>query len=92
MWLLFLLLLLYVIFRRTHIAVGHRIQGGSPAPLLFPYAVAYDIYNFGSRLSSKSNRIGYSDVLTNFIDYIHHFLCGHFGSVGLVSNENIRAH
>ena len=27
-------------FCRTQIAVdGHRIQGGSPAPLLFPYAV-----------------------------------------------------
>ena len=34
-----LLLLLYVTFRRTHIAIGHRIQGGSPALLLFPYAV-----------------------------------------------------
>ena len=27
-------------FCRTQIAVGHRIQGGSPAPILFPYAVA----------------------------------------------------
>ena len=29
------------IFCRTHIAVGHRIQGGSPGPLRLKYAVAY---------------------------------------------------
>ena len=28
------------IFCRTHIAVGHRIQGGSPGPLRLKYAVA----------------------------------------------------
>ena len=28
------------VFCRTHIAVGHRIQGGSPDPLRLKYAVA----------------------------------------------------
>ena len=29
------------IFCRTHIAVGHRIQGGRPGPLRLPSAAAY---------------------------------------------------
>ena len=29
-------------FCRTQTAVGHRIQGGSPATLLFPYADGYN--------------------------------------------------
>ena len=29
------------IFCQTHIAVGHRIQGGSPGPLRLKYAVVH---------------------------------------------------
>ena len=32
------------IFCRTHIAVGHRIQGGSPGPLRLKYAVVGNLF------------------------------------------------
>ena len=34
------------IFCRTHIAVGHRIQGGSPGPLQLKYALTHAILVF----------------------------------------------
>ena len=61
-------------FCRTQIAVGHRIQGGSPAPLLFPYAVGYSSFLFSNHFTLKggcrlaiSYRV-YYDIYAGFVE------------------------